>query len=205
MDFMIIDNFLPFPDQVREWALRQEYKDAKQFKKKYGQHTEWPGLRSEGILDLDANYANIIFNRIANIIQTNAPMNDLSMKSYFQITRENDGFSWVHQDNNVKYAAILYLNPGAPPSKGTTFYRCNDVNRWTKFMDDQEGYQTMKRINEGEDVDLYNELFTPIDSVGNVFNRLALYRGDIYHKSSGYFGDDIQNGRLTQVFFVSGQ
>jgi hypothetical protein len=205
MDIMIIDNFLPFPKQVREWALQQEYKDSKQFKEKYGQHTDWPGLRTEGIYDLDPNYADVIFNRLANVIQTNNPIQDLSIRSYFQLTREQDGNSWVHQDNNVKYAAILYLNPDASPSFGTTFYRCNDVPKWTGYMSDQEGYQTMKRINENEDSDLYKELFTPIDRIGNVFNRLAIYKGDIYHKSSGYFGNDIRSGRLTQVFFVNGQ
>lgn len=205
MDVMIIDNFLPLPIQVREWALNQEYKNAKQFKEKYGEHTDWPGLRSEGIYDLDPNYANIIFERVANIIQTNNPIRNLSMRSYFQITREQDGCSWVHQDNNVKYAAILYLNPGASPSDGTILYRCNNQPKWNSYMSDQEGYQTMKRINENEDSDLYKELFTPIDRIGNVFNRLAIYKGDIYHKSSGYFGNDIRSGRLTQVFFINDQ
>jgi hypothetical protein len=38
--------------------------------------------------------------------------------------------------------------------------------------------------------------------IGNVYNRLVLYRGDLFHRSivSG-FGNSIHNGRLTQVFF----
>lgn len=38
--------------------------------------------------------------------------------------------------------------------------------------------------------------------IGNVYNRLVLYRGNLFHRSivSG-FGDSIFNGRLTQVFF----
>jgi hypothetical protein len=203
MDVMIVDNFVPFPKQVREWALQQEYMDAKQFKEKYGKHTDWPGLRTEAVMDLDIDYANVVFSRIAGIIQKNAPMPEINIKSFFQITREQDGSSWVHQDNDVKYAALLYLNPNASPSCGTTFYRCNDVNRWTSYMSDQRGYQTMTKINEKEEIDLYEELFTPTDHIGNVFNRLAIYKGDIFHKSSKYFGDDIRNGRLTQVFFIN--
>lgn len=41
-----------------------------------------------------------------------------------------------------------------------------------------------------------------VTMIGNVYNRLVLYRGDLYHRSmiSG-FGNSIENGRLTQVFF----
>jgi hypothetical protein len=205
MDVMIVDNFLQFPIQVREWALNQTYMNAQEFKEKYKEHTDWPGLRTEGIFDLDPQYANIVFSAVAGIIQRNATISDLSMRSYFQFTREQDGYSWIHQDNNVKYAAILYLNPNTDPKHGTTLYRCNDVNRWESLMSDQKGYQTMKQINETENKKLYDELFTPIDVIGNVFNRLAIYKGDIYHKSSSYFGDDIRNGRLTQVFFINGE
>lgn len=203
MDTMIIDNFLPFPKQVREWALQQEYMDAKQFIEKYGQHTDWPGLRTDAVMDLDIDYANVVFGRISGIIQRNNPMSEINIKSFFQITREQDGSSWVHQDNDVKYAAILYLNPDVSPSSGTTLYRCNDVSKWTSYMSDQKGYRTLTKINEKEEKDLYEELFTPTDHIGNVFNRLVIYRGDIFHKSSAYFGNDIRTGRLTQVFFIN--
>lgn len=205
MDVMIVDNFLQFPIQVREWALQQTYRDSTEFKQLYGEHSDWPGIRSNGVLDLDPEYANIVFTTIANILQKNVPIRDLSIKSFFQITREQDGASWVHQDNNVKYAGILYLNPNADPKHGTTLYKCNNPQKWEGYMSDQVGYQTMLKINEQELTDLYEELFTPIDLIGNVFNRLFLYRADIYHKSSTYFGNDIRTGRLTQVFFISGE
>jgi len=41
-----------------------------------------------------------------------------------------------------------------------------------------------------------------ITMIGNVYNRLVLYRGDLLHRSIvPGFGDSIENGRLTQVFF----
>lgn len=203
MDVMIYDNFLPFPVQVREWALNQVFMDSQEYTIKYGQHTDWPGLRTDSVIDLDPHYANVVFSMLANIIQRNIRLSELSIKSYFQITRKQDGASWVHQDNDVKYAAILYLNPAANPFQGTTLYRCNDVEKWESYMSDQKGYNTMKRINEKEEVSLYEELFTPVDLIGNVFNRLAIYKGDTYHKSTSYFGNDIRNGRLTQVFFIN--
>jgi hypothetical protein len=70
-------------------------------------------------------------------------------------------------------------------------------------MKSGEGYNTLKTINRVENKALYDELFTPIDIIGNVFNRLILYPGTAYHKSNDYFGKDVNDGRLTQVFFVS--
>ena len=41
-----------------------------------------------------------------------------------------------------------------------------------------------------------------VTMIGNVYNRLVIYRGDLYHRSlEPGFGDCLENGRLTQVFF----
>jgi hypothetical protein len=41
-----------------------------------------------------------------------------------------------------------------------------------------------------------------ITMIGNVYNRLVLYRGDLFHRSIiPGFGNSIDTGRLTQVFF----
>jgi hypothetical protein len=42
-----------------------------------------------------------------------------------------------------------------------------------------------------------------VDRVGNIFNRLIMYRADNYHVSLDYFGKDINDGRLFQVFFFN--
>ena len=42
-----------------------------------------------------------------------------------------------------------------------------------------------------------------IDRIGNVYNRLIMYRGDLFHVSLDYFGKDIQDGRLFQTFFFN--
>ena len=39
--------------------------------------------------------------------------------------------------------------------------------------------------------------------VGNVYNRLVLYRGDMFHRSLEYFGNDKNDGRLFQTFFFN--
>ena len=203
MNTLIIDNFLPYPKQIRAWALQQEFLNAQQFTEKYQKHTDWPGSRTDHVFDLDNEYGNNVLTAVANIITRMTGRNGVSIKSYFQLTLETDGDSWVHQDNNVDYAGLLFMNPNANPESGTTLYRCNDVDKWTSYMSDQEGYQKLKTINSKEDVDLYKHLFTPIDIIGNVFNRLIIYKGDLYHKSNNYFGNTKEDGRLTQVFFIT--
>ena len=203
MSALIIDNFLQFPTQVREWAISQEYYTAKQFTEMYGKHTDWPGKRTKHVVDLDKEYADIVLGRIAAIAQSYFGLKNVSIKSYFQLTTENDGDSWVHQDNDVKLACILYLNPDAPKKSGTTLYHCKNEEQWHSYMSNPDGYNTLKTINTLENKLLYEELFEPVDTIGNVFNRLVIYPGDVYHKSNHYFGDSIKTGRLTQVCFIT--
>lgn len=203
MSVLIIDNFLELPTIVRVWAINQQYYTAKQFVEMTGTHTDWPGRRTQHVVDLDEAYANTVLTKIANIANTYFGLNNVSIKSYFQLTTKDDGDSWVHQDNDVKLAALLYLNPVPPPNSGTTLYRCKDVAKWESYMGIAGGYDTMKTINNSENTELYQSLFEPVDVLGNVFNRLVIYPGLAYHKSNNYFGDSIENGRLTQVFFIN--
>lgn len=203
MDTLTINNFLPYPNQVRSWALQQEFLNAQQFTQKYNAHSDWPGSRTEHVYELDQIYGDNVLGAVSSIISRMTGRQGMSIKSYFQLTSVTDGDSWVHQDNDVDYAGILYLNPNSDPSTGTTLYRCNDVDKWTSYMVDQVGYAKLKQINAKEDVELYEQLFTPIDIIGNMFNRLFIYKGDIYHKSNKYFGTTKDDSRLTQVFFIT--
>ena len=202
MQTMIVDNFLPYPKLVREWALQQEFLNAEQYSIKYNAKTDWPGERSDHVYDLDNEYGDNVLTAVTTIITRLTGLVNLGVKSYFQITRESDGGSWVHQDNDTDYAAILYLNPNVPPIYGTTIYQCNNIPKWQSYMSTAEGYNILKTINELENVELYREIFTPTDYIGNVFNRLVIYRGDAYHKSTKYFGTTREDARLTQVFFI---
>ena len=197
MQSLVIDNFLPYPNVVRKWALSNDFYNAEQFSERIKSHTSWPGIRSDHVMDLDNAYADSILGQVSGLARKiffNAP---LSVRSYFQICREEDGDSWIHQDNDVDIAAILYLSPNAPISSGTTLYKCNDISAWASL-----DINHMKQINRFEKTDLYNKLFTPVDIIGNVYDRLVMYRGDIFHKSNDYFGFTKDDARLTQVFFI---
>ena len=42
-----------------------------------------------------------------------------------------------------------------------------------------------------------------VNQVSNVYNRLILFRADQWHTSQVYFGNTMETGRLTQVFFFT--
>ena len=44
-----------------------------------------------------------------------------------------------------------------------------------------------------------------VDRIGNVYNRLVLYRADLFHSSLDYFGNSKEDGRLFQTFFFSSE
>jgi hypothetical protein len=54
----------------------------------------------------------------------------------------------------------------------------------------------------GEDSQDYNK-WEMTDEISNKYNRLILYRADMFHQSLVYFGDNISNGRLFQTFFFN--
>jgi hypothetical protein len=59
-----------------------------------------------------------------------------------------------------------------------------------------------KTAPSGDDMQDYTK-WEMVDRVGNIFNRLIMYRADNYHVSLDYFGKDINDGRLFQVFFFN--
>lgn len=200
MESLVVNNFLPYPNVVRSWSLSNEFVDAKEFSKRIGAHTAWPGLRSQHVMELDAAYADAVLSQVSGIAKRffldDRPAS-ISIRSFFQLCREEDGDSWIHQDNDVDVAGILYLSPVAPISSGTTLYRCNDHNAWASLPINQ-----MMQINRIEQKELHDNLFSPVDIIGNVYNRLVMYKGDIFHKSNDYFGSTMEDSRLTQVFFL---
>lgn len=197
MQSLTVDNFLPYPNVVRSWALSNYFYNSEEFSKRIGSNTSWPGIRTDHVMDLDESYANTILNQVSEIARKSFYNAPLSIRSYFQICQKSDGDSWIHQDNDVDIAAILYLSPNAPISAGTSLYKCNDYSAWSQL-----DIQSMKQINRIEKKELYEKLFTQVDVFGNVYNRLVMYRGDVFHKSNDYFGSTKEDSRLTQVFFL---
>ena len=118
----------------------------------------------------------------------------------------NGCFQWcnakvpiVYHCDSQKYAGIVYLTPDAPPNCGTSFYRDkkhkmrnNEIFQRSDWHDSALSYR---------EPHLDKTPWEVVDSVGNVFNRLVIFDAHYVHAVTEYFGEDIQNSRLFQLFF----
>ena len=81
------------------------------------------------------------------------------------------------------WAGVLYLSPDPPIDGGLHLWRSVTPERRYDWMTPAENWQK-------------------IDSMGNVFNRLILVRGDVPHSGAGGWGTRLDEGRLYQTFFI---
>jgi hypothetical protein len=142
----------------------------------------YPGFRTKTYLD--DNIKNTIQEFIRPFAGEVTWWGD-EVSGAFQITIAADR-SWIHSDT-TGWAGVLYLTPDAPLSSGTGLFR-------RKTNDPIEDH-----ASEFYDMTKWDL----VDRIGNVYNRLILYRGDLYHTSLDYFGKDLQDGRLFQTFFFN--
>jgi hypothetical protein len=185
---LTIDNFYANPMDVRQFALRQEFKVR----------GNYPGQRTESFLT-DATkktLRDILYPFAGEITNWGG-----EYTGSFQYTTASDR-SWIHSDSTTDWAAVCYLTPDAPVTAGTGIFRHKQTG-WMNFDYKREhDEEYMRQAPPGHDSQDYTK-WEMVDRVGNVFNRLILYRADNYHVSLDYFGKDMYDGRLFQVFFFN--
>ena len=191
VNVIITDNFYQNPDGVREFALSQDF----------GVEGNYPGNRTESFLSDDLKY------HIGKLVSPHAGEVTYWGGEYtgsFQLTTAADR-TWIHSDQTTDWAGVCYLTPNAPHTGGTGLFRHKETGMYKSARDEN-----------GNRVDYDHPLMSPlsndyqdytkwdlVDVVGNVYNRLVLYRGDIFHASLDYFGNDMESGRLFQTFFFN--
>jgi hypothetical protein len=175
--FIVVDNFYKYPDKVREFALKQKFLEHPEYHK--GRRTDllyrFPNLK--------VRFENILGCTITN-------WREYGVNCCFQSCIA--GEQLVYHYDVQQYAGIIYLTPDAPPECGTTFYR-SKVTKNSKLNNDfDKVFKT--GLFDGTQFDV-------VDVVGNKYNRLVLFDAQMIHAASAYFGNDINNGRLFQMFF----
>ena len=184
VESLTIADFYSNPDEVREYMLTQEF----DFKGNY------PGQRTRSFLD------DSIKNTIQEFIRPFAGevtwWGD-GASGAFQYTTAADR-SWIHTDT-TGWAGVCYLTPDAPLSSGTGLFRHKSTGIRNYTWKTREENESSAHFKDYYDMTKW-EL---VDRIGNVYNRLILYRGDLFHTSLDYFGMDKETGRLFQTFFFN--
>jgi|TARA_R100000482_G_scaffold114779_1_gene57638 hypothetical protein len=182
-NIIVVDNFYNNPDEVREFALSQEFNVT----------GNYPGVRTQNFLNQSTKdtLENIIQDQVVNWLDGGLGSTNEGYTGAFQFTTK-DNKSWIHNDAYNNWAGVLYLTPDAPTSGGTGFFR-------SKI----DGSLTGKDHDSPELEGTYGDYskWDLVANVGNVYNRIVLFRADQWHTSLDYFGTSMKDGRLTQVFF----
>lgn len=184
---LIIDDFYANPYDVRDFALQQEFKVR----------GNYPGERTESFLNdnIKETISEILEPIAGKIVGWGG-----QYTGSFQYTTSRDR-SWIHSDSYTDWAGVCYLTPDAPLSSGTGLFRHKEtgLTGWSHYEGESEDPRFQLTSRDSQDYTKW-EL---VDRIGNVFNRLILYRADNFHVSLDYFGSDLEDGRLFQVFFFN--
>ena len=175
---IITDNFYQNPDDVRAYALSQPFEVK----------GNYPGVRTKPWLpdDLKKSIQYIIQNAGGKVTNWHEHS---GYTGAFQICTSADR-TWIHADSFNGWAAVCYLTPNAPLSAGTALYRYKETGEEAR-ADNTAPYL------DGYDYTKWDRT----DYIANKYNRIVLYRGNMYHASLDYFGSDNSTGRLFQTFF----
>jgi hypothetical protein len=187
VEYLAIDGFYSNVDEVRKFALSQEFK----------QLGNYPGKRT--LPHLNEGTKNVLANIVKPFSGDVTWWGDDNCGA-FQYTTAMDR-SWIHVDDAVQWAGVVYLTPDAPVTSGTGLFRSkvNGLRNW------KIGEHTEEENNNAEH-NINSVDYTKwelVDRIGNIYNRLILYRGDLLHVSLDYFGNNAENGRLFQTFFFN--
>jgi len=183
----VIDDFYSDVDDVREFALKQDF----------SQRGNYPGPRTKSFLNdsVKGVIESVVKPFYGNVVY----WSDEQYTGAYQYTTSRDR-SWIHADQTTKWAAVCYLTPDAPLSGGTGLFKHKPT-----------GLSVAPRLEDGSyDTKLLASIYKDsqdmtkwelVDRIGNKYNRLIMYRGDHFHMSLDYFGQDLYDGRLFQTFF----
>jgi hypothetical protein len=173
----VVDNFYSDPDKVREFALSVPYDEDLRWYK--GLRT----LETYRTEEIKRAFEHIIGERITDW--------ESGYNGVFQLMRSHD--PQVYHYDTQKWAAMIYLTPDAPLESGTRLHK-SKINS-TRHRDD---FQADVAFNG----DFYDATkFHIADSAANIYNRLVIMDAGSFHSAGPYFGNTMETGRLTHLFF----
>ncbi len=194
----VVNNFYENPDEVRKFALSQQFEYCHQIK---DISYTFPGSRTKDLSMIHPDLFQKVCHKLTSIFHNfEHDVLRWQITTCFQSVTKNFERGVIHHDNDTVFAAVLYLSKEPLKRSGTTLYKTG------KFFD-QKKYETAlnsndERFKKNQPVDTnYHYMFDEIVSVENTYNTLIVYEGHHHHSANEFFGDTLENSRLTQVFF----
>jgi hypothetical protein len=198
---IVIDDFYPDPDVVRNIALDMQYEE--------------PGKRNyPGVMSEDRFWTEEHTNMFRYITNHNVnPIGGSSLCGKFRLTKADDEFTqFIHFDPGTTiWAGIVYLTPDNYTNgidAGTSFWKHKRTgldsipfhHEATKHYGLGETFEQMRGFLETEGCDVSKwerRMNVPIK-----YNRLVLFRPWLFHSSGIQFGTNKYDCRLIQLVFL---
>lgn len=186
-ELIVVDKFYKDPDNIRCKALDFEYL-GEDYHGAVGNRCEKSRLATD---EAKEYFEKLLGKKIKM-------GNDIGEWSY----STNGCFQWCSKDTPIvyhcdsqEYAGIVFLTPDAPVNCGTSIFRHKKYKIKDNSIFREEW--TDKTNNQFTDPEPWEE----VDRIGNIYNRLVLFKSHNVHGVSEYFGETIENSRLFQLFF----
>ena len=195
---IVLEDFYDDAMAIRKMALSLEYPDP-------GTAAAYSGRNSNKAL-LNQGIVNV-FSRMVGEPLVPSPK---SAVGHFRIGLEHDtGRQDIHVDPYRDWAAIIYFNPPEQCQNrpGTCFWRHKrlGIDAMPRDAKDTEkfGYKSYEemRVAIAEQDGIDRSKWEPTLTIPMRFNRCVLFRSWLWHSHAENFGDDLETGRLIQVFF----
>jgi len=200
-DYWVVDGILPNADEVSrrcyghaDWLLGQPWRNE-----------TWPGKRSANALLADELAA--VEARVRELTGSKRLWTEgvaegaASNHNHVQLVGLGESPARPHSDSRklCRYAAVIYLTPNAPRSAGTAFYRLRFPNGALGGNYCPAPYANLREALNVQTLPL--EAWASDVEIENVFNRLVVYKAELVHSATGYFGTEDDKKRMTAVFF----
>ena len=179
---MEIRNVFDDPEEVLRMAKQQTFVLRNAHYHNTDRNTYYNGVRSKNLIDINEDFANKIHEQVSSkIIQTRFKDDLETVKiqfgfqwhAYFHIMREQDKF-----DKSWLHKDSISLLAGVVYLNPNPRPNTGTI----VYMDGDDKEPTV---------------------VENEYNKLVLYNGSFLHAPQNGFGTDINDSRLTMVFFMS--
>jgi hypothetical protein len=200
-DYWLIDDALADPDALRSRCLAKT-----DWIEGYPYTSEsWPGLRAMPALDaveLAGIEARVMAVTGAKRLWVETAQGGARLNhNCVQVVGVDQCQPRPHTDSRAlcRYAAVLYLNPHVPDDCGTSFYR-------QRLASGHLGGNIVMPPHHNLVDALGTRFVTPNAFVEDVrvphrYNRLLLYRANIIHSATAYWGTKLEDKRMAAVFF----
>lgn len=203
-DYWVLDDALADPLGVRARLLTREdwVEGAPKRPESWPGRRAQPALTAEELAPLEAWARARTGAKRLFAVPGAAGMGNLLNHNCVQLVAAHEARPRPHTDARrlCRYAAVLYLNPAVPDHCGTGFYR-------VRLPDGQLGGNTPAARFDNH-VDALDTRFVPPDlfvmdtAVDHRFNRLLLYRADLIHSATAYWGGEAHGEqRMAVVLF----